>query len=88
MLPPGAWFDSQSHGRSHGTVIDGGVKWSGVHFRKFTLATKVEDQWVERSRNISVEAVTQIQAKTRVREVLFRLCSKIEMAKCRIHSTP
>lgn len=88
MLPPGAWFDSQSPGRSHGTVIDGGVKWSGVHFRKFTLVTKVEDQWVERSRNISVEAVTQIRAKTRVREVLFRLCSKIEMAKCRIHSTP
>lgn len=43
MLPPGAWFDSQSHGRSHGPVIDRGVKWSGVHFRKFTLATQVED---------------------------------------------
>lgn len=86
MLPPGAWFDSQSHGRSHGTVIDRGVKWSGVHFRKFTLASKVEDQRVERSRNISVEAATQIQAKTRAREVLSRLCSKIEMAKCRIHS--
>lgn len=86
MLPPGAWLDSQSHGRSHGTVIDRGVKWSGIHFRKFTLATKVEDQQVERSRTISVEAATQIQAKTRAREVLFRLCSNMEMAKCHVHS--
>lgn len=58
-------WDPQSNGRSHGTVTGNRVKWSAFHFRKFTLATEVEDQRVGRdnSRKINVEAVTQIQER-------------------------
>ena len=41
-------WDPQSNGRSRGTVTGNRVKWSGFHFRKFTLATEVEDQRVGR----------------------------------------